>query len=167
MYLHANNCCGQNKNNTVFSLAYAKSITLSFLPVGHTKFSPDRCFGLFKWLFKRTKVGSLQSIAQVANDSAECNFAQLVSCEDGSTIISSFNWTNFFATRMKKITGFKKYHHFRTTSSSPGTVFVQEQCDSPKVEIDLLKAPWEPDYDELPTVIPPCGLSAERKWYQI
>ena len=82
-------------------------ITLSFLPIGHTEFSPDWCFGLFKWLFKRMKVGSLQSIAQVANDSAECNFAQLVSREDGSTIASSFDWTDFFAVRMNKITGIK------------------------------------------------------------
>lgn len=66
---------------------------------------------------------------------------------------------------MKKINGIKKYHHFRTTSSSPGKVFVREQCDSAEVEIDLLKAPCEPNFDELPTVIPPRGLSAERKWY--
>lgn len=110
-------------------------------------------------------MGSLQSIAQVANDLAECNFAQLVSCEDGSTIVTTFDWTDFFATRMKKIIGFKKYHHFRMTSSSPGKVFVWEQCDHSEVEIDLLKAPWKPDVDELPSVIPPLGLSVERQWY--
>lgn len=98
VYLHADNCCGQNKNNAMIQYLVCRtltkrhsSITLSFLPVGHTKFSPDWCFGLFKRLFKRTKVGSLQSIAQVANDSAECNFAQLVSREDGSTIVSSYD----------------------------------------------------------------------------
>lgn len=172
VYLHADNCVGQNKNNAMIQYLVWRtltkrhsSITLSFLPVGHTKFSPDWCFGLFKRLFKRTKVGSLQTIAQVANDSAECNFAQLVSREDGSTIVSTFDWTDFFVTRMKKITGIKKYHHFRTTSSSPGKVFVREQCDSPEIELDLLKAPWEPDFDELPTVIPPRGLNAERQWY--
>ena len=62
-------------------------------------------------------MGSLQSIAQVANDLAECNFAQLVSRENGSTIVATFVWTDFIATRMK---GIKKYHHFRMTSSSPG-----------------------------------------------
>jgi len=43
-------------------------------------------------------VGSLQSIAQVANDLAECNFAQLVSRENGSTIVATFVWTDFIAT---------------------------------------------------------------------
>jgi len=65
---------------------------------------------------QENKGGSLQPIAQLANDSVECNFAQLVSREDGSTIISTFDWTDFFAT--KKITGIKKYHHFRKNSSS-------------------------------------------------
>ena len=171
MYLHADDCCGQNKNNAMIQYLVWRTltkrhsnITLSFLPVGHTKFSPDWCFGLFKRLYRRTKVGSLQSIAQVANDSAECNFSQLVSREDGSTIVSTFDWTDF-ATRMKKITGIKKYHHFRMTYSSPGKVFMKEQCDRPEVETDLLKEPWEPEVDELPSVVPPHGLSAERQWY--
>jgi hypothetical protein len=45
------------------------NITLSFLPVGHTKFSPDWCFGLLKRQYRRTKVGSLQAIAEVVNTS--------------------------------------------------------------------------------------------------
>ena len=65
--------------------------------------------------------------------------AQLVSREDGSMVISTYNWTDFFATRMKRITGIKKYHHFRMTSSSPGKVFLRERCDTPEVEMDLLK----------------------------
>ncbi len=40
-------------------------ITLSFLVVGHTKFSPDWCFGLLKRLYRRTVVGSLMDIAEV------------------------------------------------------------------------------------------------------
>ena len=54
------------------------SITLSFL-VGHTKFAPDWCFGLFKQQYRRTKVSTLRAVAQVVNDSADCNFSQLVS----------------------------------------------------------------------------------------
>lgn len=137
------------------------SITLSFLPVGHTKLSPDWCFGLFKHQYRKTKVGSLQSIAEVINKSAECNHAQLVSREDGSTIIPTFNWTDFFAPKMKKIRGIKKLHHFRMDSASPGCVFAKEQCDTPKVKYNLLKAPWTPDDDALPSVVPPHGLNVK------
>ena len=152
VFLHADNCTGQNKNNAMIQYLVWRTltkrrthITLSFLPVGHTKFSPDWCFGLFKRLYRRTRVGSLQAIAQVTNNSADCNFAQLVSCEDGGTIVPTFNWTDFFATKMKKIPGIKKLHHFRFDSSSPGKVFVREQCDTPETELKLLKEPWEPD----------------------
>ena len=120
---------------------------------------------MFKRLYRRTKVGNLRAIAGVVNQSAQCNFAQLVSSKDGSTIVQTHDWTDFFATRMKKITGIKKFHHFRVSSSSPGSVFVRELSDSPEVEISLLKEPWTTDPEELPAVIPPRGLSTERQWY--
>ena len=66
---------------------------------------------------------------------------------------------------MKRITGIKKDHHFRLSSSSPGTIFVKERSDSVEVEVDLLKDPWNPDVDELPPVVPPRGLNADRQWY--
>ena len=50
--MHCDNCVGQNKNNAfMFYLLWRvmsgshKSITLSFMVAGHTKFSCDRHFG--------------------------------------------------------------------------------------------------------------------------
>lgn len=40
----------------------------------------------------------------------ECNVAQLVANEDDSLIFPTQNWTDFFATRMKRIVGIKKFH---------------------------------------------------------
>ena len=171
VYLHADNCTGQNKNNCMMWYLLWRAmtnrhtnITLFFLPVGNTKFSPDWCFGLFKRQFRRTKVGSLLDVAEVVNKSAQCNFAQLVSREDGSTVVPTYDWTDFFATRFKKITGIKKFHHFRISSSSPGCVFVKERIDSPtEKKFDVLKEPWTPESDVLPGVVSPKGLSAERQ----
>ena len=173
-FLHADNCTGQNKNNCMIQyLAWRaltkrhSSITLSFLIVGHTKLSPDWCFGLFKRLYRRTKVGSLKSVAQVVNESADCNFSQLISDEDGNTIVPTYDWTDFFAPHLKKVTSIKKYHHFRCDASKPGVVFVKEHADTEEEEIDLFKATthWTPDPEELPRVVVPKGLSAERQWY--
>jgi hypothetical protein len=124
VHLHADNCCGQNKNNCMMQYLIWQvltsrhtSITRSFL-VGHTKFSPDWCF----WRrYRRTKVDSLQCISQVVNDSADCNFAQVVAQEDGSMMVQTFDWTDFFAPHLKRISAIK-YHHFRFTSSAPGCV---------------------------------------------
>lgn len=54
-YLTADNCVGQNKNNVVLHYLIYRvlaelhdNIELSFLMVGHTKFSPDGYFGLIR-----------------------------------------------------------------------------------------------------------------------
>ena len=61
VYLHADNCTSLNKNNCRMQYLIWRTITnrhtnitLSFLPVGHTKFAPDWCFGLFKCSYRRT-----------------------------------------------------------------------------------------------------------------
>lgn len=172
LYLHTDNCTGQNKNNCMLHyLAWRTmtnrhtNITLSFLVVGHTKFSPDWCFGLFKRKFRRTKVGSLSHVAKCVVDSADCNEAQLVSSEDGSSIVPIYNWTDYFAPHLKKVSGIKKAHHFRFTSSEPGAVYIKEHADTKEVKHDLLKCQWSPDQSVLPVTVQPKGLSAKRQWY--
>ena len=51
LHLHADNCAGQNKNNTFLQYCawrvlsgLHQSVTMSFMLVGHTKFAPDWCF---------------------------------------------------------------------------------------------------------------------------
>ena len=70
VHLHTHNCCGQNKNRLMIyylmwrvMTGFHKEIILSFLLVGRTKFAPDWCFGLFKQLFEKTKVGTIFEIA--------------------------------------------------------------------------------------------------------
>ena len=66
VYLHADNCGGQNINATMVQVQYllwrvmSGQIKLSFMIPGLTKFSPDWCFGLKK--YRRTKVGGLTDL---------------------------------------------------------------------------------------------------------
>ena len=55
VHFHADNCGGQNKNSAMVGYllwrvltGLHENITLSFMITGHTKFSPDWCFGLMK-----------------------------------------------------------------------------------------------------------------------
>lgn len=73
MYLHTDNYVGQNKNNASVQYlvwrvlnGYEESIELSFMLVGHTKFSPDRYFGLFKKAFRRSSISTLAEISAIA-----------------------------------------------------------------------------------------------------
>ena len=63
------------------ALGLHNNITYSFLPVGHTKSSPDWCFSLVKQKFRHAKVGSL--LVDVVESSASVNSARLVGTQDG------------------------------------------------------------------------------------
>ncbi len=143
------------------------NITLSFLVVGHTKFAPDWCFGLFKRLFRRTQIGSLRSIVDVVQKSGKCNEAQLISNEEGRVIVPTYDWVTFFAPHFRKMPGIKKGRHLTFSSSRPGVVYTRESADTvTEAHHNLLKegATFD-DHSELPDVITPVGLSAQRQWY--
>ena len=85
-----------------------KEITMSFLPAGHTKFSPDWCFGLLKQRFRRTEVNSLSDIVSIVNQSSYVNSAQLVGTHEGEILVKTFDCTGYLATFFKKIPSIKK-----------------------------------------------------------
>ncbi len=100
--LHADNCCGQNKNNIMVQYLLWRTLTnihskilLSFLIVEHTKFSPDWCFGLLKQKYRKTDIGSLDSLGKCVDASAGCNHTQFVGMSDGTLIVPIFDWSSF------------------------------------------------------------------------
>ena len=134
--------------------------------VGHTKFTPDSCFGLLKQRFRKTEVGCLADIVQVVEMSANVNKAKLVGAENGAVFVNTYDWLSFFAPRFKKVPNIKSYHHFLFSSTRPGTVECKEFSDSRETVFTLLKnQTWNPSLTELPAVMHPSGLSSERQWY--
>ena len=88
------------------------SMTISFLPAGHTKFSPDTCFGLLKQNFRKTDVDSLDDFATVVEKSAFVNESQLVGNTNGEVIVPTYDWKSYFVAFYKKIDRIKVYFHF-------------------------------------------------------
>eukprot|EP01028_Stygiella_incarcerata_P001306 TRINITY_DN1214_c1_g1_i1.p1 TRINITY_DN1214_c1_g1~~TRINITY_DN1214_c1_g1_i1.p1 ORF type:complete len:606 (-),score=117.08 TRINITY_DN1214_c1_g1_i1:401-2218(-) len=88
LYLHADNCAGQNKNRFVFAyLAYLvacgrfDSIIFAFMCVGHTKCAVDGTFGLVKRLFWNTeRVETPDEFLDVVN--ASCGRARAVNMQE-------------------------------------------------------------------------------------
>ena len=129
-HLHVDNCVGQNKNNAMLQYLLwhvmkerHRKITLSFLVAGHTKFSPDWCFGMLKKCFRRSKVDCLDDIVQVAKNSSTAGIItpQLCGTEDGNVIVPTRDWTGF-------LVGLKRYQHFEFYAS--GEVHVQLSCSA-------------------------------------
>ena len=173
-YIHADNCAGQNKNN-YFLWYYAWrvivglhwSILYSFLVAGHTKFSPDWCFGLAKQAVRKTFISDLFELAHTIDNSTVTgvNVSQLCGLHDGSVLVPTYDWASFFDKYFKKLPGVKEYHHFRFSNDSPGRVFCKRYVDSEEVEFDLLRDPTKLPPYTLPPIINPAGLDSERKNY--
>uniref|UniRef100_A0A1X7T2I0 Uncharacterized protein n=1 Tax=Amphimedon queenslandica TaxID=400682 RepID=A0A1X7T2I0_AMPQE len=141
-----------------------KRITLS-LPAGHTKFSPDWCFGLLKQRFRRSVVGSLHDLVEVVERSASVNKAQVVGTVDGECIVKSYDWTGHLAPFFKKIEAIKTFHHFVMDCQAMGEVSIIRTSDDPVVREQLLREPTIIPSTCLPPVVSPTGLSSERQWY--
>ena len=100
--LQANNCTGQNKNFFIFYLVWwilnkmHDRITNNFLLAGHTKFTPDRCFGLIKQNYRRGFVSSIFVVASAVNNSAGVNSAKLCGLPNGEVLVAIYDWQNIF-----------------------------------------------------------------------
>ncbi|XP_041373710.1 LOW QUALITY PROTEIN: uncharacterized protein LOC121386766 [Gigantopelta aegis] len=167
VHLHADNCAGQNKNSVMMwyllwrvLTGRHRSVKISFLLTGHTKFSCDWCFGLVKRLFRKTEVNCLAEISEVVNASSNVNIAQLCGHESGEVIVDTFDWTHYLGTYFRKLVGIKKYHHLTFHDNK---VTVMEFADSEAKEIDLFKGEIPPG--SMPNKIKPKGLDAKRRWY--
>ena len=77
-YLTADNCVAQNKNNAMIQYLMYRVLTglhdrveLSFLVVGHTKFSPDGYFGLVRKRYRHSNVYTYDDLVDTINQSSQ------------------------------------------------------------------------------------------------
>ena len=139
-----------------FIIGLHQHIILSFLPVGHTKFATDACFGLLKQRFRLTRVDCTDELTR--ERSSNVNIAQPVG---NQRIVPLFDCHNYFEAKFRKLT-----HKFVFSSDCPGTVNISEFSNTNESTITLLHdATWSPSPAELPQLLYPTGFSNERQWY--
>lgn len=171
--MHADNCGAQNKNNPFIwyylwrvMTGLHHSIEYHFLIAGHTKFSPDWCFGLVKKKTRRTYISSLFDIARAVEESASVNTAELVGLHNGAVRVIAYDWMTYLEQYFKKLPHLKSYHHFRFHRDHPGTVFCKEYWNSEERAINILRNEANlPEPGELPQIVNPKGMSRERREY--
>jgi len=166
--LNADNCVGQNKNNTVLQYLMWRVITglstrieLAFMVAGHTKFSPDYGFGVFKKLYRHSELNSVEEVCAMMGRSSLL-VAEPVGTEQDA-IIPCYDWQAKFASA-GKIVGLKQFHHFGFDTTKPGVCMVRQYARSQVTEIQITHhdTALSPD---LPPVIVPTGLSHARQEY--
>ncbi|SMN01906.1 hypothetical protein SPONL_198 [uncultured Candidatus Thioglobus sp.] len=173
--LHCDNCVGQNKNNAfIFYFLWRvitgreKSVTLSFMVAGHTKFSCDRYFGLIKKKYRRSKIDTMHGISRVVSESsAGYNMPMPVrNTITGELEVRVYDWVAFFhSLEFKTVPNILRYHVFRFDQANLQVVFVKEYSTESEVYVQILKSTPAFDKTLLPLHIVPKGLDLERQWY--
>jgi hypothetical protein len=171
--LHADNCVAQNKNNILMQylmwrtmIGKNESIQISFMIVGHTKFAPDRFFGLIKKKYRYTFVSTLGEMQDVVRKSMICgqNIPQVTKGVGGRKLVNWYDWKSYLSTLYKTIPSITAYHHFRFDKKSPGIVFVRTLVDSPELVVTI-SSENAIDIHKLPHEVIPKGLDLKRQWY--
>eukprot|EP00835_Amoeboradix_gromovi_P005377 NODE_499_length_7667_cov_0.356897.p3 type:complete len:223 gc:universal NODE_499_length_7667_cov_0.356897:441-1109(+) len=167
LILHADNCVGQNKNNTIIKLLSwtcllrkCNTIEFKFMMKGHTKFSPDSGFGHIKKKFARENIFNLDQIKSIIETSSvtnECKTFPSHRFKDYRTKLDLV-----FA----DISGIAKYHMFLFKAECPGVVFCKKLVNDPTfvefstlIEDDLSQN----DYLFTPDSLIPTGLTERKK----
>ena len=113
--------CGVNKSYLMVAFAvafvflgYFKCVMIDWLVVGHTKFSPDRLFGIISQLLKKSDYFSRQDVAQLVNQKINtfCGAEITTNIIDFSTeLFKYFRYQKFLSEKgmigIKKLQGIK------------------------------------------------------------
>jgi len=173
VHLRADNCTGQNKNR--YMMAYLcwrvlcgmhTKITLSFMPVGHTKFYPDLGFGIFKRHFRLSTVSTMEEVGRCIEESSPIShmlIPELVGNERGELFVQTFDWQHKFAD-VKAVPQLKKFHHFVFDAQHPGAVkCTASSADGEAVSFTICRA--DQLTGEMPDKLSSLGLSQQRQEY--
>jgi hypothetical protein len=124
MHLHADNCCGQNKNNLVMqffvmlvSLGVLTHVEMKFLIKGHTHCSVDGGHGLIKKVWRPHDVFTLEQAAQVvegASATEGLHRATIVTAQD------FFKWDQFLSAYFGKLPKILSFQQFEMDAKRPG-----------------------------------------------
>ncbi|KAH3728836.1 uncharacterized protein LOC127852797 [Dreissena polymorpha] len=106
--IHFDNAVGQNKNNTILGYCMWRvltglheSVSLSMMLPGHTKFTPDWHFGVWKIKWRQSDAECMEDIAYTVKASSRSghNIPQRVN--DPSRPVVFLNWKTFFENYFK------------------------------------------------------------------
>ncbi|XP_052812330.1 uncharacterized protein LOC128239917 [Mya arenaria] len=160
-----------NKNNAVLGYAVWRTLTgghktiqYSLMLAGHTKFSCDWHFGVWKNRMRHMDAETVEEVASTEAMSSR-NGHNIPHIVDGnSKQVSFYDWSTFFKGIFKPLKNISKYHSFEVSSNEPGVLRVKKFVDAPGEKINILKN-CQVDIGVLPEQIFGEGISAERQWY--
>lgn len=169
---HFDNCCGQNKNNAVLWYAMWRVMTglhvnihYSLMVAGHTKFSPDWHFGLWKSRWRRVDAETIEDVADSVSQSSRNGHNIPHIANDEANPVIFYDWKSFLGAFFKPLKNISKFHSFVVSASKPGVVICKEFADSQERAFSLLRNGVHIEAGVMPHEVHSPGLDADRQWY--
>jgi hypothetical protein len=119
-----------------------EKVSLNFLLVGHTRFSPDRVFGLIKHTYSRADIDTFREFVHlVVAASPPSGHSLAVPVFDSQSKKAFVQWKRWDVWLLKyfhKVPNITRYHHF-TLEADKNYVSCQEFANTAAVKSDNIK----------------------------
>jgi hypothetical protein len=172
LVLFCDNTVGQNKNNALLHYlswrihtGLNKKISLNFLLVGHTKFAPDRVFGLIKLTLAKWVIDTMRDFIRCVVSASPGGHSLAVPTSNPvtkQTFVKWYTWDAYLRQFYKPLLKLTQYHHFNFSNDREG-VQCKEFADSEIKIFNLMRQ--TPPPAKYPEEKPAERLSLERQWY--
>lgn len=169
--LFADNCAAQNKNNTISQyLSWCVlsklnvRIEFNFLLAGHTKFAPDRNFGILKYAYSRSNVDCLEEQIDCVNKSSHKGFNEAMpTFLNGMRNVNWSAWTEFLSGYFRTFPGISKYHQFiyYPDGKMQTRLFIDSNPETCVLQTSTLETTEALMIEE----IIPQPMTIDRQWY--
>jgi hypothetical protein len=143
IHLHADNCCGQNKNNLVMqffvllvSLGVLTHVEMKFLIKGHTHCSVDGGHGMIKKVWRTHDVFTLAQAAKVVEASSPTAGVQR------ATVVTAhdfFDWERLLSGYFSKLPKILSFQQFEMDATRPGRLRYRQHHTEPWNEVSLFR----------------------------
>lgn len=176
VHLHADNCCGQNKNNLVMqffvllvSLGVLTHVEMKFLIKGHTHCSVDGGHAMIKKAWRTHDVftlGQAANVVEATSPTEGLHHAIIVTAQD------FFDWERLLSTYFCKLPNILSFQQFEMDARRPGILRYRQHHTEPWQERCLVKKGVEQLPGELSSIeairqhvtpLRPLGISTKKQ----
>jgi len=177
VYLQADNCVGQNKNKYVMWYllwrtlnGLHKKITLSFMVKGHTKFSPDGYFGLFKIQYQKKNIDWIGDVVECVREASSNSIIPLpygLSLKRKKPLFHFYDWKSFLSKFFKDIPEITRYNYFSFSNKNLGKLKLKRSPNDKERTMVLLKNEHKRFTGpiKMPKILKPLDLAQDRREY--
>jgi hypothetical protein len=172
VHFHADNCCGQNKNNMVMQffllmvhIGFLKHVELKFMIRGHTHCTIDGGHGIIKKEWRKRDVFNIEQAVQVIRESspiAGIHYAIILRPEN------FFDWENLLTKCFRKLPSLLSFQEFEMDAACPGVLRCRG-CQRDSWQETQLFGEENPDFSSLQEVqdalfqLKPPGISEKKQ----